>query len=206
MNIVEWSVNVVEWLDGSAASVVAPLHRPWLNSGLIAATHLGDGAVAAGVAALFVVLLLLLRRWRPALCIAAAVAAGFLLAEGVKDVVGRPRPDVAWRPAEYPLPKTPSFPSGHAVDSTVAYASLGLIAGRRLRRRWLRVLALVLGLALPLLVGFTRVYLGVHYFTDVLAGWGVGLTLALLAAWADRRWGGSEAARETHLPRHETAG
>jgi len=181
-------MNIVEWLDSGAANAVAPLHRPWLNSVLIAATHLGDAAVTMSVAALVVVVLLLLRRWRPALCIAAAVALGFLLAEGVKDLVGRPRPNVAWRPAQYPLPKTPSFPSGHAVDSAAAYVSLGLIAGRRLRRRWLRVLALVLGLALPLLVGFSRVYLGVHFFTDVLAGWGIGLTLALLAAWADAYW------------------
>jgi undecaprenyl-diphosphatase len=122
-------------------------------------------------------------------CIAAAVAAGFLYANGVKALVGRPRPDVPWRLIA--LPTSSSFPSGHAADSMTAYASLALIAGRRLRRRWLRVLALVLGLALPLLVGFTRVYLGVHYGTDVLAGWAGGLTLALLAAWVDRRWGGS---------------
>ena len=91
------------------------------------------------------------------------------------------------------------------MDSTAAYASLGLIAGRRLRRRWLRILALLLGLALPLLVGFSRVYLGVHFFTDVLAGWGIGLALALLAAWADRRWEGRSDAN-SRLPSGGQAG
>ncbi len=196
-------MNIVEWLDSGAADVVAPLHRPWLDAAMIAATNLGRGAVTVSVAALFVVVLLLLRRCKPALCIAAAVAAGFLLADGVKDLVRRPRPDVPWRLV--PLPTSYSFPSSHATNSMAAYASLGLIAGRRLRRRWLRVLALILGLALPLLVGFTRVYLGVHFFTDVLAGWGVGLTLALLAAWADRRWDGGPGANN-RLPPGEPAG
>jgi undecaprenyl-diphosphatase len=68
------------------------------------------------------------------------------------------------------------------------YGALALTVGRRLRPRWLRGLALVFGLGLPLLIGFSRVYLGVHYFTDVLAGWVVGLLLALLAGWADMRW------------------
>ena len=196
-------MNIVEWLDSGAGSVVASLHRPWLDSTLIAATHLGEGAVTVSVAALFVVVLLLLRRWKPALCIAAAVAAGFLLADGVKDLVRRPRPDVPWRLV--PLPTSYSFPSSHATNSMAAYASLGLIAGRRLRRRWPRILALVLGLALPLLVGFSRVYLGVHYFTDVLCGWAIGLTLALLAAWGDWRWeGGSDA--NNRLPSGVRAG
>jgi undecaprenyl-diphosphatase len=68
------------------------------------------------------------------------------------------------------------------------YGALALTIGRRLRSRWLRVLALVFGLGLPLLIGFSRIYLGVHYFTDVLGGWVAGLTLALLAGWADMRW------------------
>ena len=196
-------MNIVEWLDSGAGRVVASLHRPWLDSLMIAATNLGRGAVTVSVAALFVVMLLLLRRWKPALCIAAAVAAGFLLADGVKDLIRRPRPDLPWRLV--PLPASYSFPSSHATNSMAAYASLGLIVGRRLRRRWLRILALVLGLALPVLVGFTRVYLGVHFFTDVLAGWAGGLTLALLAAWTDWRWeGGSDA--KNRLPPTEPAG
>ena len=133
-------MNLVAWLDTGAGHAVAALHRPWLNAVMIAATDLGRGAVTATVAAVVIAALLVFRRWRPALCIAVAVAAGFLFADGLKLLVGRPRPDVPWRLVD--LPSTYSFPSGHATNSMTAYASLGLIAGRRLRRRWQRVLAL----------------------------------------------------------------
>ena len=114
------------------------------------------------------------------------MAVAFLVAGVGKDLVGRKRPEVAWRVGD--LPESPSFPSGHSLESMTLYGALGLAAGRRLRRPWLRVSAAVLGLCLPLLIGFSRVYLGVHYLTDVLAGWGVGLALAVLAAWADAHW------------------
>jgi membrane-associated phospholipid phosphatase len=181
-------VNVVEWMDQGAQNAVAPLHRPWLDSALIALTHTADAAVMAGLAVLAVVVLLILRRWRTAACVGAAMALAFLLCEVGKDVVNRKRPDVAARPAQYPLPKTPSFPSGHATESMTLYGALALTVGRRLRSRWLRALALLFGLGLPLLIGFSRVYLGVHFFTDVLAGWILGFLLALLAGWADLRW------------------
>jgi undecaprenyl-diphosphatase len=181
-------VNVVEWMDQGAQNMVAPLHRSWLDPLLIAVTHLGDAVVIEALALLTVVVLLVLRRWRIAACIGAAVAAAFLIGEVGKDVVNRKRPDVSWRPAQYPLPKSASFPSGHALESMALYGAVALTVGRRLRSRWLRVFALLFGLGLPLLIGCSRVYLGVHYFTDVLAGWIVGLLLALLAGWADLRW------------------
>ena len=91
-----------------------------------------------------------------------------------------------WRRVD--LPPSPSFPSGHALESTAVYGGLALTLGRRLRRRCPRAVVFALGVALPLLIGFSRVYLSVHYLTDVLAGWAAGLALALLAGWADRRW------------------
>ena len=181
-------MNVVEWMDPGAQNVVVDLHRPWLDPVLIATTHVGDYRVIAALAILTAIVLLILRRWRTAACIGAAVAMAFLVGEVGKEVVNRKRPDAAWRPVQYPLPKSPSFPSGHALDSMTLYGALALTIGRRLRSRWLRVLALVFGLGLPLLIGFSRIYLGVHYFTDVLGGWVAGLTLALLAGWADMRW------------------
>ncbi len=179
-------MNVVEWMDQGAQNVVAPLHRPWLDPVMIATTQLGNFVVLAGLAILTTVVLLILRRWRTAACIGAALAMAFLITEVGKDVVNRKRPDVPWRIAA--LPKSPSFPSGHALESMAFYGAAALTVGRRPGSRLLRVFAILFGLSLPLLIGFSRVYLGVHYFTDVLGGWVVGLTLALLAGWADLYW------------------
>jgi undecaprenyl-diphosphatase len=181
-------VNVVEWMDQGAQNVVVDLHRPWLDPVMIATTHTADAVVIAALAILTAIVLLILRRWRTAACIGAAVALAFLVGEVVKNVVNRKRPDVSWRPVQYPLPQSPGFPSGHALDSMTLYGALALTVGRRLRPRWLRGLVLVFGLGLPLLIGFSRIYLGVHYFTDVLGGWVTGLALALLAGWADAHW------------------
>jgi undecaprenyl-diphosphatase len=179
-------MNVVEWMDQGGQNVVVELHSPWLDAAMIAITHLGDAFVIAALGILTAIVLLLLRRWRTAACIGAAVALAFLVGDVGKDVVNRKRPDLPGRVIA--LPKSPSFPSGHALESMTLYGALALTVGRRLRSRWLRILALIFGLGLPLLIGFSRIYLGVHYFTDVLGGWVVGLALALLAGWADLRW------------------
>ena len=179
-------MNVVEWMDQGAQNVVVDLHRPGLDPVMIAVTHAGDALVTMVLAILTVIVLLILRRWRTAACIGAAMAMAFLVGEVGKDVVNRKRPDVPWRIIA--LPKSPSFPSGHALNSMTLYGALALTVGRRLRSRWLRVLALAFGMGLPLLIGFSRVYLGVHFFTDVLGGWVIGLLFALLAGWADLRW------------------
>jgi undecaprenyl-diphosphatase len=180
-------MNLVEWLDQGAASFVVALHRPWLNAILMALTHLGDRSVLAAVMIVAPAVLLIRRRRRTAQILVIAALAGFPLSEGVKVLVQRPRPDVPWRLID--LPTSYSFPSGHALESMAVYGSAGLTVGARLRRRLLGRTVAVLGLALPLLIGVSRVYLGVHWFTDVLGGWTIGLILALLAVWADRRWG-----------------
>ena len=179
-------MNVVEWMDQGGRNLAEELHRPWLDAGMAAITHLGDAVVITALAILTLIVLCIMRRWRTAACIGAAAALAFLVGEVGKDVVNRQRPNVPWRLVV--LPKSPSFPSGHSLESMTLYGALALTVGRRLRSRWLRILALIIGLGLPLLIGFSRVYLGVHYFTDVLGGWVVGLLLALAAGWADAHW------------------
>jgi undecaprenyl-diphosphatase len=75
-----------------------------------------------------------------------------------------------------------SFPSGHAMMSAVVFLTLGVLAARFAEKRRVKVLAVVAAVLISLLVGLSRIYLGVHWASDVLAGWCVG------AAWAMTCW------------------
>ncbi|HTU16499.1 MAG TPA: phosphatase PAP2 family protein [Gemmataceae bacterium] len=153
-------------------------------------THVGDPKAVIAVVAVAVILFFLAGRRRTALVMLLASLLGLGIAQSMKYVVKRERPDVAWRLVT--RPHTPSFPSGHSLNSMAIYGSLALLAARHARRRLLAGLILAAGFAVPLAIGFSRPYLGVHYPTDVLAGWTAGLACAMLALWADQRWGDRE--------------
>jgi undecaprenyl-diphosphatase len=110
----------------------------------------------------------------------AAVIGGWLLQKGLKALIGRPRPDVV--PRLMPVDST-SFPSGHSMMSAIIFLTLGVILSRlELKRPHLRIYFLSVAFLLTGLVGLSRVYLGVHYPTDVLAGWTAGLVWAMLCS------------------------
>jgi undecaprenyl-diphosphatase len=110
----------------------------------------------------------------------AAVLGGWLLQKGLKALIGRPRPEVV--PRLMPVDST-SFPSGHSMMSAVIFLSLGVILSRlELKRPHLRIYFMSVAFLLTGLVGLSRVYLGVHYPTDVLAGWTAGLVWAMLCS------------------------
>jgi undecaprenyl-diphosphatase len=152
-----------------------------------AITHLGDVATVIVVILAAVLLFSLAGRRRTALILMLASLLGLGIAEATKRVIRRERPDVAWRLIK--RPNSPSFPSGHSLNSMAIYGTLALLTARQVRRRLMAGLIVVLGFVLPVLIGFSRPYLGVHYPSDVLAGWTAGLACALLALWADQRWG-----------------
>ncbi len=161
--------------------------RPeWLTGLMKAVTTLGNPPVASVLMAIVVVSLALYGRARTAACLLVAVLCGLVLSEAAKFGVHRPRPDVAWR--AIPLPHSGSFPSGHSFISVALFGGLALVGPRR-RPAGVRALAAVAGFGLALLIGLSRPYLGVHYPTDVLGGWTLGLACALGAYWADERWG-----------------
>jgi undecaprenyl-diphosphatase len=88
---------------------------------------------------------------------------------------------------------TLSFPSGHAMGSAVTYLTLGALLARTQPRRHIKIYVLTVAVLLTLMVGISRVYLGVHWPTDVLAGWCAGSAWALIcwtvALWLQRRGG-----------------
>jgi undecaprenyl-diphosphatase len=117
-----------------------------------------------------------------------AVLGGLLLGVLLKAGFDRPRPQIVPQ-LDYVV--TQSFPSGHSMLSAVVYLTLGAVLTRAVHRRRLKIYFLAAAALVSGLVGLSRVMLGVHYPTDVLAGWSVGLAWAmfcwLVAMWLQRR-------------------
>jgi undecaprenyl-diphosphatase len=127
--------------------------------------------------------LLLQRKWHLAAYLLGAVATGIVLGSLLKAGFDRPRPDlVAHGQSVY----TSSFPSGHSMMSAVGFLTLGAILAGSLPSRAIRLYVIGLAALLTAAVGVSRVYLGVHWPTDVLAGWAAGTAWAL-ACWSVAR-------------------
>lgn len=176
----------------------APRGPAWLQVFFVELTHLG-GTVALTLATAVVAGLLLFER-RPAKAglVVAAVVGGTALSSALKWGLDRPRPDLVPHLVEA---LSPSFPSGHAMLSTVVYLTLGALLARfEFRRGATRAYVVACSIGLALAIGVSRVYLGVHWPSDVLAGWCLGGAWAiacLVAAdrLARRRGAGPDGAR-----------
>ena len=146
-------------------------------------TALGSHAVVSLVVVATAVFLLLLRKPAMALSVLAAGAGGMALNGALKLLFARARPDVVPRFVEV---TSPSFPSGHALLSAAAYLSLAVVAARAVASRRVRLYVVAVAAALVALIGISRVVLGVHYPTDVVAGWIVGGLWALVCGFEAR--------------------
>lgn len=160
-----------------------PLGPVWLHEAAIDITALGSGWVLGLVVLAIVGFLALQGMRRTALFVTASAVGGWLLNSGLKELFGRPRPDVVPHLREV---LTLSFPSGHAMTSAAVYLTLGALLMRIATRRATKIYCMAMAMLLTVLVGSSRVYLGVHYPTDVLAGWLVGLSWALLCWIVER--------------------
>jgi len=117
------------------------------------------------------------RQWWYAVVPAIAIAVQASVFVASTTIVGRERPEAAHLD---PAPPTSSYPSGHMGAATALYLTFALMA-QRLERAWLRRLLTVLCFIMPLLVGYGRLYRGMHYFTDILVGLANGVICCLLA-------------------------
>ena len=167
-----------------------PLGPLWLEIFMRDITALGSFAILWTVVIASMAYLIVRRRVALGLLMGLWVGAAALLNTALKIGFDRPRPDIVASVAEV---YTASYPSGHAMLSAVVFLTLGAFLAA-LERRWrLRTFWAVLAVFITLLVGFSRMYLGVHYPSDVLAGWSLGAAWALAglalahALRADRR-------------------
>ena len=121
--------------------------------------------------------LLIARKRGAAGLVIVATAGGLIISSVIKHFVSRDRPPRDFQ-AAYVFTK--SFPSGHSMLSAVTYLTLGVLLAQVTRGRALKLYFIGIALALTLLVGCSRVYLRVHWPTDVLAGWSAGLAWAVI--------------------------
>jgi undecaprenyl-diphosphatase len=154
-----------------------PIGPEWLEDVVRDLTSLGSAAILGLVTTVVVGFLLIRRTYHAMGLLLISTLGGLLLSLLLKGHFSRPRPDVVPRLAEV---YTSSFPSGHSMLSAVIYLTLGALLSRLVERKGLKVYILSVAMLLALLVGVSRVYLGVHYPTDVLAGWSIGLSWAIL--------------------------
>ena len=156
--------------DQTALDVASDLRMTWLTDLASVVTDLGDPTVVVVVAVLSAVALGLNRRWFDLLAPAAALAICFVTVPNMKESLDRPRPEGGLVEVQ-----GDAFPSGHATYSVI-YLWLALVVTVRLRPGKAGGTAIVvIGIAIAAAVGLSRVYLGVHYQSDVTAGWGLGV-------------------------------
>jgi undecaprenyl-diphosphatase len=151
-----------------------------------AVTNIGSGIGLFAVAALVCALVCWRRRsgW-PALLILVTILGSVAFNNGVKDLVHRTRPSTIYWLAQ---PGGYAYPSGHAMNSAAAYGILAFLAFQAVRALWARIAVVTTSTVLVLAIGASRIYLGVHWFTDVVGGFLAGIGWMALVIVAVGLW------------------
>jgi undecaprenyl-diphosphatase len=176
-----------EWLllalrvPGDLADPIGPL---WFEEMARDVTALGSTGVLTIMVLSIAGFLAMTRKAHAALFMLASVIGGTILSQTLKFAYARPRPELVPHHAEV---YTASFPSGHSMMSAVVYLTLGALLARTQADRAVKTYVLAIAVTLTVLIGASRVYLGVHWPTDVLAGWTLGSLWALLC-WMVMLW------------------
>lgn len=180
-----------EWLIVSLrtpGNLADPIGPRWLEEMMRDFTALGSTGVLAIMMLGVTGFLVMTRKSHAALMVLVSVIGGVLISQTMKWAFARPRPELVPHGAEV---FTASFPSGHSMMSAIVYLTLGALLARTRHERGEKVYVLAFAIFLTVLVGVSRVYLGVHWPTDVLAGWVLGAAWALICwmamVWLQRR-------------------
>lgn len=164
-------------------NTLQPIGPTWLPEIARDITALGGGSLLIIFCGIVVGFLCLRRKFRAVWFLLASLLGGTSLDYSLKAFYARPRPSVVLHLTAF---DSASFPSGHSMLAAIAYLTLGVVLARLAEGRGARIYFLTVGSMLAFLVGVSRVYLGVHYPTDVLAGWTLGLVWALVCSLVAR--------------------
>ena len=146
---------------------VITLQAGWLTDLMVFVTSLGSTTGLSILGSVVVLGLILLRQWKVAELFLLAMIGQAILHHGFKAIFSIARPEPLIR---YSIDDSASFPSGHAVAATAFYGFLALVAAQRTTSKLFRIFVLCLAAVLILLICFTRIYIGVHRPSDVIAG------------------------------------
>ena len=158
--------------------LATPIGPPWLLSSMRDLTALGGVTVLTLVSLLAIAFLLVRGRWHQAIYTTAATGGGAIMGRILKALFARERPEIVPHLVEV---HSLSFPSGHSMNSAIVYLTLAVLIARSYEGRRTRSFVIGAAALLVFVIGLTRIYLGVHYPSDVLGGWTVGAAWALLA-------------------------
>lgn len=193
------SRDPITTLDRLVAETLHANVIPWLTQVFVVITTFGSGWVLVPAAALLAAVLFRRRRWGDGLVLISATSGAAVLNAVLKIVIHRPRPEFL-----EPLARAGgySFPSGHSASAAAFYMTLGLLGAGWVRRWETRVYVLLASIFVVVLIGFSRLYLGVHYLSDVLAGYALGAfwatTAITTAVVLERALSSHPSDRETH--------
>lgn len=170
-----------------------PIGPYWLSHAMDDITSLGGITVLSIMTALATLYLVLARRRKIAAFMLFSVAGGWATSTVLKILIARPRPEIVPHLVNV---QDLSFPSGHAMLSAVTYLTLGALLSRTQPTRTTRLFMIGTALSLTLIIGLSRIYLGVHYPTDVLGGWCAGASWAVGCWLVARRYISAEPSRD----------
>jgi len=175
----DWAIRRLRRPDDPAT----PIGPKWLAEVGRDLTALGGVAVLSIVTGIVVGYYLILGKRNAAIFVLFATLGGLILSTLLKHLFDRPRPQLVPHLSQV---YTSSFPSGHSMLAATVYLTLGSLLMRLAPKKRLKLYYLLVAWTLTVLIGLSRVYMGVHYPTDVLAGWTAGLVWALLC-WLTAR-------------------
>ena len=202
----EWAIKVLRRNDNPEI----PLGPTWLHEAGRDMTALGGVMVLGGMTLAVAGYIAMIKKYHAMLLVLSATMGGLLINTLLKWMFSRERPQLV---PHLSVVHTSSFPSGHSMLSAVVYLTLGVMLARLVPNRSAKIYFMGLAILLSFLIGISRVYMGVHYPTDVLAGWTAGCVWATLCYIVARQLqikgkverdvdepGGVEAAIETKKP------